>query len=96
VLSAVLASETREATKDSGSEGNRSERGNGGGSLSGLIVAVENRVTNRREPVSSEGDCRGEEHVIGPGIAEAFDKVIRRCAYRSEDEPWGKRKEASE
>ena len=45
VLSAVLASETREATKDSGSEGNRSERGNGGGSLSGLIVAIESRRT---------------------------------------------------
>ena len=45
VLSAVFASETREATEDSGSEGNRSERGNGGGSLSGLIVAVESRRT---------------------------------------------------
>ncbi len=32
-LSAALASEYREATKDSASEGNRSERGNGDGSL---------------------------------------------------------------
>jgi hypothetical protein len=45
VLSAVWASETRKATRDSGSEGNRSERGNGGGSLSGLIVALESRRT---------------------------------------------------
>ena len=34
MLSAALASETRKAAKDSASEGNRSERGNGGGSLS--------------------------------------------------------------
>ena len=66
-LSAVLASETREATKDSASEGNRSERGNGGGSLNGLIVVFESRVTNRREPVSSEGDHRGEEGAIRAG-----------------------------
>ena len=42
---AVGASETRKVTKDSASEGNRSERGNGGGSLSGLIVAMESRRT---------------------------------------------------
>ena len=69
-LSAAGASEIRKAAKDSGSEGNRSERGNGGGSLSGLIVAVENRVTNRREPVSSEGDRRGEERAIGRDVGE--------------------------
>jgi len=45
VLSAARVSETRKAAKDSGSEGNRSERGNGGGSLSGLIVAFESRRT---------------------------------------------------
>jgi hypothetical protein len=45
MLSAAPVSETRKATKDSGSEGNRSERGNGGGSLSGLIVAIESRRT---------------------------------------------------
>jgi hypothetical protein len=45
VLSAALVSETRKAAKDSGSEGNRSDRGNGGGSLSGLIVAFESRRT---------------------------------------------------
>jgi hypothetical protein len=45
MLSAALASETRKAAKDSASEGNRSERGNGGGSLSGLIVAFESRRT---------------------------------------------------
>lgn len=44
-LSVARASETREAAKDSASEGNRSERGNGGGSLSGLIVAIESRRT---------------------------------------------------
>jgi hypothetical protein len=42
---ATSASETRETAKDSASEGNRSERGNGSGSLSGLIVAMENRRT---------------------------------------------------
>lgn len=40
MLSAVLVSETRKAAKDSASEGNRSERGNGGGSLSGLVPAT--------------------------------------------------------
>jgi hypothetical protein len=33
---------------------------------------------------------------IEPGIAEAFDKMIMRRAHCSEDEPWGKRMEASE
>ncbi len=67
---AAVASKARGKVKDSGSEGNRSERGNGGGSLSGLIVATESRRTNRREPVSSEGDRRGEKHVIEQGIGE--------------------------
>ncbi len=44
-LPAVHASESREAAKDPVSEGNRSERGNGGGSLSGLIVAIESGRT---------------------------------------------------
>ena len=72
MLSAVLVSETWKAAKDSASEGNRSERGNGGGSLSGLIVAIESRVTNRREPVSSEGDRRGEERAIGRDVGETL------------------------
>jgi len=63
-LSATHASEAREAARESAGEGNRSGRVNGGGRLSGLIVAFENRVTNRREPVSSEGDHRGEEGAI--------------------------------
>jgi hypothetical protein len=42
---AAVASEARGKAKDSASEGNRSERGNGGGSLSGLIVATESRRT---------------------------------------------------
>ena len=71
-LSAACVSETRKAAKDSGSEGNRSERGNGGGSLSGLIVALEIRVTKRREPESSEGDCRGEERAIGRDVGETL------------------------
>ena len=45
VLFGAYASENREATRDSASEGNRSERGNGGGSLSGLIVAIESGRT---------------------------------------------------
>ena len=72
MLSAARASETRKAAKDSGSEGNRSERGNGGGSLSGLIVAFESRVTKRREPESSEGDRRGEERAIGRDVGETL------------------------
>ncbi len=44
-LFAFPASEARKESKDSASEGNRSERGNGGGSLSGLIVANESRRT---------------------------------------------------
>jgi hypothetical protein len=44
-FSGADASETRKAAKDSASEGNRSERGNGGGRLSGLIVANESRRT---------------------------------------------------
>jgi hypothetical protein len=71
-LFAAGASETRKAAKDSASEGNRSERGNGGGSLSGLILATESRVTNRREPVSSEGDCRGKERAIGRDVGETL------------------------
>jgi len=42
---AAVASEARGKAKDSASEGNRSDRGNGGGSLSGLIVALESRRT---------------------------------------------------
>jgi hypothetical protein len=64
---AVFASEIRETTRGTASEGNRSERDGGCGSLSGLIVAFESRVTNRREPVSSEGDHRGEEGAIWAG-----------------------------
>ena len=45
VLSGPFASENWEATKDSASEGNRSERGNGSGSLSSLIVAIESGRT---------------------------------------------------
>lgn len=45
-LSAARASETWGAVKDSASEGNRSERGNGSGSLSGRIVAMESRRTS--------------------------------------------------
>ena len=66
------ASETPKAAKDSASEGNRSERGNGGGSLSGLIVAFEIRVTKWREPESSEGDRRGEERAIGRDVGETL------------------------
>ena len=44
-LSKFHASETWKAAKDSAGEGNRSERGNGSGSLSGLIVAIESRRT---------------------------------------------------
>lgn len=44
-LSVAEASKTPKATKDTVSEGNRSERGDGGGSLSGLIVAIESRRT---------------------------------------------------
>jgi len=57
------------------SEGNRSERGNGGGSLSGLIVAIESRVTNRREPVSNEGDYRGEGASIGETLGSFCPKT---------------------
>ncbi len=63
-LPAAHASETWEATREPASEGNRSARGQSG-SRSGFIVAFENRVTNRREPVSSEGDHRGEGVSIG-------------------------------
>ena len=66
VLSAALVSEYRRAAKDSVSEGNRSERGNGYGSLRGLTVALESRVTEPMEPVSSEGDLRGEIVPTGP------------------------------
>ena len=58
-LPVAHVSETWEATREPVREGNRSARGQGG-SRSGLIVAFESRVTNRREPTSSEGDHRGE------------------------------------
>jgi hypothetical protein len=45
VLPATHVSETRGARKDSASEGNRSERTSGNGSLSRLIVAIESRRT---------------------------------------------------
>ena len=45
VLSTAFASAYREAARDSASEGNRSERGNGGGSLSCLIVVIESGRT---------------------------------------------------
>ena len=63
---------------------NRSERGNGGGSLSGLIVAVESRVTNRREPVSSEGDHRGEEGAIWArrwGVSASIKRLTTLVAH---------------
>jgi hypothetical protein len=63
---AAFASETRE-TKETASEGNRSGRVGECGSRSGLIVAIESRRTNRREPGSSEGDHRGEEGAIRAG-----------------------------
>ena len=63
-LPAARVSKPREAMGEPVSEGNRSERGQSG-SRSGLIVASENRVTNRREPVSSEGDHQGEGVPIG-------------------------------
>jgi hypothetical protein len=63
-FSASPASEASEKGWASASEGNRSARTGGGGRRSGLIVAIESRVTHRREPVSSEGDCRGEERAI--------------------------------
>ena len=44
-LPAAFGSETREATRGAASEGNRSERRNGSGSLSGRIVAIESRRT---------------------------------------------------
>ena len=63
-FSTSRASETLEEVWAAASEGNRSKRTSEDGSLSGLIVAVESRVTHRREPVSSEGDCQGEERAI--------------------------------
>jgi hypothetical protein len=45
-LPAAPASEPREATRESASEGNRSGRVNGCGSRSGLIVALESRRTS--------------------------------------------------
>ena len=46
VLSAARASETREAARAPASEGNRSERASGGGSLSRFIIAMESRRTS--------------------------------------------------
>ena len=63
-FSASPVSETSEEVWAAASEGNRSERTSEDGSLSGLIVAFESRVTHRREPVSSEGDRRGEKRAI--------------------------------
>ena len=59
VLSKTHASETRGSMRKPAREGNRSEWDGGCGSRSGLVVAFESRVTNRREPVSSKGDRRG-------------------------------------
>jgi hypothetical protein len=64
VLPAAHASETSAATREPARGGNRSARGQSG-SRSGLVVAFQNRVTNRREPVSSEGDHQGEGVPIG-------------------------------
>ena len=65
-LPAAHASETLGATREPVSEGNRSARGQSD-SRSGLIVAFESRVTNRREPASSEGEPPGRRSDPGRG-----------------------------
>ena len=74
-FSTSMASETLEKVWASASEGNRSKRTREDGSLSGLIVAIESRVTHRREPVSSEGDCQGEERAIEPNVGEILPRL---------------------
>ena len=69
-LSAADASEISGAAWELASEGNRSARDDGCGSRSGLIVAVESRVTNRRGPASSEGDHRGEGASTNGNVGE--------------------------
>ena len=73
-FSTNTASETLGKVWASASEGNRSKRTSEDGSLSGLIVAFESRVTHRREPVSSEGDCQGEERAIEPNGGEILPR----------------------
>ena len=79
-LPAARVSKPREAMGEPVSEGNRSERGQSG-SRSGLIVASENRVTNRREPVSSEGDHQLEGASIGLTLG-------RYCPSKRLKLPW--------
>ena len=88
---AAFVSETRE-TKETASEGNRSGRVGECGSRSGLIVAIESRRTNRREPGSSEGDHRGEEGAIGRDAGEILPQSnvsprSRHIASVSESSP---------
>jgi hypothetical protein len=91
-LTEADASETPGAVREPVREGNRSERANGCGSRSSLIVAIEIRVTKRREPESSEGDCRGEERASGQDGGEILPQLnvpsrLWRKASVSESSP---------
>jgi hypothetical protein len=55
--------ETEERAKVSGSDKKPLRRGTG--SLSTLIVLLESRVTDPREPVSKEGVCRAMDSLLG-------------------------------
>ena len=80
---AADASETSGATWEPAGEGNRSARDSGCGSRSGFVVAFESRVTNRREPASSEGDRRGEEGAIGRDVGEILPQLnVSPCSGR--------------
>ena len=65
----ALRAKPGEAAREPVCEGNRSRRGVWG-SRSGFIVAIESRVTNRRKPVSSEGNHRGEGAARGGDVGE--------------------------
>ena len=91
-LSGADASEKSGALREPAREGNRSERANGCGSRSGLVVAFESRVTSRREPASSEGGRRGEEGAIGRDVGELLPQSnvsprSRHIASVSESSP---------
>jgi hypothetical protein len=77
----VVAKE-EEATEVSDAEHNAKARETNKGSLSISIVAFESRVTNPREPVSSEGGYRN----CGPVVGSTHDTQRSWKACQQEDD----------
>jgi len=70
------------ATEVSNAERNAKAQEMGRGSLSIFIVAIESRETIPREPVSSQGGCRGCGLVVGP----TYETQRSWKAYQAEND----------